>query len=60
MAYNEHSLKKEHRKQWRGSKLIDKSCCNHGDCPWCQGNRMYKYKILKLKINDLLKEFENE
>lgn len=33
--------KKEHRKQYTGCKAIDKSCRNHGDCPWCQGNRHY-------------------
>ena len=32
---------KEHRKQYRGSKAIDPSCRNHGDCDWCKGNRMY-------------------
>ena len=60
MAYNEHSLKKEHRKQWRGAKLIDKSYCNHGDCQWCQGNRRHKYEVLRLKIDALLREFENQ
>ena len=61
MAYNKYSLKREHRSEYRSTaKRVDKSCRNHGSCPWCRGNRMYKYKILKLKINDLLKEFENE
>ena len=60
MAYNEYSLKKEHRKQYRRTKLIDKSCRNHGDCPWCQGNRRHKFKVLRLKINELLREFENQ
>lgn len=34
---------KEHRKKYRGAKAIDKSCRNHGGCPWCEGNRKYKY-----------------
>ena len=33
---------KERRKQYRGSKAIDKSCRNHGGCEWCLENRMYK------------------
>jgi len=33
---------KEHRKPYYGSKSIDKTCRNHGSCPWCQ--RSIKYK----------------
>ena len=33
---------KEHRKQYRGSKAIDYSCRNHGDCPCCKANRLFK------------------
>ena len=33
---------KEPRKPYRGSKAIDKTCRNHGSCPWCQRNRKYK------------------
>ena len=32
---------KEHRKQYRGSKAIDRTCCNHGSCEVCKGNRTY-------------------
>ena len=40
---------KEHRKPFgKGygnySKSIDMSCRNHGGCPWCEGNRTYKYR----------------
>ena len=37
--------KKEHRKPYKGSKAIDKTCRNHGGCPWCEENR--KYQSLK-------------
>lgn len=33
---------KEHRKPYYGSKAIDRTCRNHGGCPWCEENRMYK------------------
>ena len=35
---------KEKRRPYRGSKHIDRSCRNHGDCPWCQGAVKYKRK----------------
>ena len=38
---------KEHRKQYRGSKAIDKTCRNHGGCDWCEENRKYKERRLK-------------
>ena len=33
---------KEYRKQYRKSKLFDSTCRNHGSCPYCYNNRMYK------------------
>ncbi len=33
---------KEHRKPYYGSKAIDRTCRNHGGCPWCEENRKYK------------------
>lgn len=35
---------KEKRKPYRHGKAVDKSCCNHGGCSWCEGNRTYKNK----------------
>lgn len=59
MAYNEKTLSREHRRQWRGSKLISKSCRNHGTCPWCQRNRNRQKRIMKIRINELLKDYDN-
>lgn len=25
-------------------KAVDKTCRNHGSCPWCKGNRLFKFK----------------
>jgi len=36
--------KKEKRKQYHGSKAIDRSCRNHGSCPWCKENRLHKFR----------------
>lgn len=35
---------KEKRKPYRGSKAIDRTCCNHGTCEWCRDNRMISTK----------------
>ena len=59
MAYRDSTLKREHRKQWRTSKLIDKSCRNHGTCPWCQRNRNHQNWIMNIRINELLKDYKN-
>ena len=39
---------KEHRKPYRGAKAVDSSCRNHGSCPWCAGNRLYKTRKQEL------------
>ena len=59
MAYNEKSLSREHRRQWRGNKLYFKSCRNHGTCPRCQRNRNRQKRIAKIRINELLKDYNN-
>lgn len=40
---------KEKRKQYSGSKAVDRSCRNHGDCPDCHNNRLFKKKLGKGK-----------
>ena len=42
---------KEHRKGWKYNlaKRCDPMCRNHGGCPYCEGNRLHKYKKAKLK-----------
>lgn len=41
---------KEHRKPYRKAKAVDSTCRNHGDCPYCKGNRTYNSRR-KLKGN---------
>ena len=48
---------KEHRKEYRGAKAIDKSCRNGGSCEWCRRNRMYKN--LK-KLQEPIDKYEEE
>lgn len=49
---------KEHRKPYYGSKDFDKTCRNHGGCPWCLENRMYKDMKKIEKMLDMMTEFE--
>lgn len=36
--------RKDKRKPYTGAKAISHRCRNHGDCPWCKGNREYRNK----------------
>lgn len=50
---------KEHRKPFHGAKLVDRTCRNHGDCPYCKGNRTFRNKRAEedsfKKLRDYLK-----
>ena len=47
---------KEHRRPYYGNKAIDKTCRNHGGCPWCEENRKHKYLKTSQKMLDRMKE----
>lgn len=49
---------KEHRKEYRGSKAIDKTCRNHGDCKWCEENRKHKYLVKEISIKERIEELD--
>jgi hypothetical protein len=34
--------KKEKRTPFRKSKRFDRTCRNHGKCPYCEGNRTFQ------------------
>lgn len=50
---------KEKRKPYINSKAFDKSCRNHGGCPYCESNRTAKEKekdrIAKEELLDYIK-----
>lgn len=52
--------RKEKRKPYYGAKAICRSCRNHGGCPWCEENRLYKNKKRIQSIIDKMKEIEDE
>ncbi len=49
--------RKEYRKPYHGSKVFDKTCRNHGGCPWCEENRKFKFRD---KHPDDKGEYEDE
>lgn len=50
---------KEHRKEYRVSKAIDKTCRNHGGCEWCEENRKHKYLVKEVVMKERMKEFDS-
>jgi hypothetical protein len=50
---------KDHRRKYYGSKSFDKTCRNHGSCPCCESNRIYKNKKAISKVEDQIKEHLN-
>ena len=48
---------KTRRKPYHGGKAVDASCRNHGDCPWCQGNRMHHHAVREDSANEQLRDF---
>ena len=49
---------KEHRKPYYGSKNFDRTCRNHGGCPWCEENRKNKYVVKEMAMKERIKEYE--
>jgi hypothetical protein len=47
---------KERRQQYRGTKAIDRTCRNHGSCPWCAEGRQHREKRQKktVEIDDTI------
>lgn len=51
---------KEKRKPYRGAKAVDKTCRNHGDCPWCKEGRLHKSKKQEKASKDKVIEYYKE
>ena len=52
--------KKEHRKEYRKSKAFDRTCRNHGKCPYCEGNRTIQAKKEQERIESFEETQEKE
>lgn len=51
---------KEHRKEYRGAKAVDKTCRNHGSDDWAKDNRLYRANKLLEKSEQDLENFNDE
>ena len=51
---------KERRKQYYGSKAIDRTCRCHGGCPYCEGNRLHKRELAEMDAVEQIDEFTQE
>ena len=51
-------MSRTYRRKKTGGKAVDPSCRNHGDCPWCQGNRRYNERRDEEKAEYEVKEFK--
>lgn len=51
---------KEHRKQYRRSKRFDRTCRNHGSCPYCESNRLFNRRRGEFDQTEKVKNFEKE
>lgn len=49
---------KEHRKQYRGAKAVDKSCRNHGSDDWSFEDRIHKNKKRQRVIDEKIQEVD--
>ena len=52
--------KKEHRKPYHGAKAVDRTCRNHGSCPWCRSNRLHKFRYEKIDEEIDISGLDNE
>lgn len=48
---------KEHRKPYKGSKAINRTCRCHGSCTYYLSNRMHRANKDKLKIDIDIKNY---
>ena len=47
---------KEKRKKYRGAKRFDRSCRNHGGCPYCEEGRQHNSKVREFDAEDAIEE----
>lgn len=51
---------KEHRKRYSGAKAIDKTCRNHGSCPVCRDDRLYRFKKKEIAAKSEIEALKGE
>ena len=57
---NHYQNRKDRRKPYRDSRRFDRTCRNHGSCPWCERRRLFE-RTKKERFAELdLKEYDNQ
>jgi hypothetical protein len=51
---------KEHRAPYRGSAGFDRTCRNHGSCPYCAEGRQRKNRRRREAADEQIDEFAKE
>lgn len=49
---------REHRKPYRKAKAVDRTCRNHGSCPWCRDDRLHSARRRLLAAEDDLDQLD--
>jgi hypothetical protein len=55
-----HGKEKRREYQGRTSKRFDRSCRNHGNCGYCENNRLFSLLRLRFKSEQEIKEWQTE
>lgn len=50
------TYKKEFRQHYRKSKRFDRTCRNHGSCPYCHNNRRAHDKRIEIRAKQIMEE----
>ena len=56
---NLYENRKDKRRNYYNSKAIDRSCRNHGDCSWCERNRLKKRILQEQDADEQIKEWKD-
>ena len=51
--------RKDRRKPYKGSKVFDRSCRNHGGCDYCKDTRTFKKRQVEEEMDIELENYLN-
>lgn len=55
---NYYPNRKDWRKKYKKSKRFDRSCRNHGSCPYCEANRLLFDKKKRIIADNKLRNYK--
>lgn len=51
-------MSRTRRQPYRKSRRFDRTCRNHGSCPYCRGNRLYSARKAERAAQSEVKQWE--